>query len=138
MLWVLKRTVSLRRFFWTPKTYIRIDESENIHKFTLKIFVNLELYSYQPLSIWPLKSGNNQGCLLLRLDLLFCFIQLQYECQIFILLLSSGIYTESIRSKQNPYSTIDKCAMIIFDNEKIQKIKLNSEDTIFIDIQVIF
>ena len=96
------------------------------YKFTLKIFVYLDLYSYQPTSFWPLKSCNNQGCLLLQLDLLFCSIQLQYECQIFILSFSSGIYTESIRSKQKPYSTVDKCAVIIFNNEKIQKIKLNS------------
>ena len=25
MLWVLKRTVSMRRFFWAPKTYVKID-----------------------------------------------------------------------------------------------------------------
>ena len=26
MLWVLKRTVSMRRFFWAPKTYAKNDE----------------------------------------------------------------------------------------------------------------
>ena len=25
MLWVLKRTVSMRRFFWAPKTFVKID-----------------------------------------------------------------------------------------------------------------
>ena len=25
MLWVLKRTVSMRRFFWAPKTYVKTD-----------------------------------------------------------------------------------------------------------------
>ena len=25
MFWVLKRTVSMRRFFWAPKTYVKID-----------------------------------------------------------------------------------------------------------------
>ena len=25
MLWVLKRTVSVRRFFWAPKTYVKTD-----------------------------------------------------------------------------------------------------------------
>ena len=51
MLWVLKRTVSMRRFFWEPKTYIKTDgvktdESENIYIFMLKIFVYLNLWSY--------------------------------------------------------------------------------------------
>ena len=26
MLWVLKRTVSMRRFFWAPKIYVQTDE----------------------------------------------------------------------------------------------------------------
>ena len=26
MLWVLKRTVSSRRFFWAPKAYVQIDD----------------------------------------------------------------------------------------------------------------
>ena len=43
MLWVLKRTVSMRRFFWAPKTYVKIDGLENIYNFTLKIFVSLNL-----------------------------------------------------------------------------------------------
>ena len=43
MLWVLKWTVSLRRFFCTPKKYIKTDGLENIHNFTLKIFVYLKL-----------------------------------------------------------------------------------------------
>ena len=30
MLWVLKRTVSMRRFFWAPKTYVQADVLENI------------------------------------------------------------------------------------------------------------
>ena len=25
MLWVLKRTISMKRFFWAPKTYVKID-----------------------------------------------------------------------------------------------------------------
>ena len=36
MLWVLKRTVSEKRFFWTPKIYVKTDGQENIHIFTLK------------------------------------------------------------------------------------------------------
>ena len=45
MLWVLKRTVSMRRFFWAPKTYmyVKTDGQENIYNFTLKIFVYLSL-----------------------------------------------------------------------------------------------
>ena len=41
MLWALKRTVSLRRFFWAPKAYVKIDGYENIYIFTLKKFVFL-------------------------------------------------------------------------------------------------
>ena len=36
MLWVLKKTVSMRRFFWAPKTYDKADGLENIYNFTLK------------------------------------------------------------------------------------------------------
>ena len=38
MLWVLKRTVSMRRFFWAPKTYVKIDGYENIYNFKLIFF----------------------------------------------------------------------------------------------------
>ena len=44
MLWVLKRTVSIRRFFWAPKTYIQTDGLENIKKFMLKKIVYLNLW----------------------------------------------------------------------------------------------
>ena len=44
MLLVLKRTVSMRRFFWAPKTCVKIDGYENIYSFTLKIFVYLNLW----------------------------------------------------------------------------------------------
>ena len=87
----------------------------------------------QPMICWLPKGSNNEGWLLLGLEVLFCSIQFQYEYQIFILSLSSGIYTESNWSKQKPYSNVEKCAVIIFDKEKIQKIKLNREDTVFID-----
>ena len=43
MLWVLKRTVSMRRFFWAPLSYAKIYGLENIYNFTLKIFVYLNL-----------------------------------------------------------------------------------------------
>ena len=39
MSWVLKWTVSMRRFFWAPKTYAKIDGSENIYNFTLNFFL---------------------------------------------------------------------------------------------------
>ena len=44
MLWVLKRTVSLRRFFWAPEKYVKTDGLENIYNFTLKNFVYLNLW----------------------------------------------------------------------------------------------
>ena len=43
MLWVLKRTVSMRQFFWAPKTYVKIDEQENIYNFMKNFFVYLDL-----------------------------------------------------------------------------------------------
>ena len=43
MLWVLKRTVTMRRFFWAPKTYVQTDGFDNIYNFTLKSFVYLNL-----------------------------------------------------------------------------------------------
>ena len=43
MLWVLKRTVSMRQFFWAPKTYIQTDGLENIYNFTLQNGVYLNL-----------------------------------------------------------------------------------------------
>ena len=46
MLLVLKRTVSMKQFFWTPKTYVKSDGLENIHNFTLKHFV------YPNLCVW--------------------------------------------------------------------------------------
>ena len=36
MLWVLKSTVSMWRFFWAPKIYVKTDRKENIYYFTLK------------------------------------------------------------------------------------------------------
>ena len=44
MLWVLKRTVSMRRFFWAPKTYVKTEGQENIFTFTLKNCVYLNLW----------------------------------------------------------------------------------------------
>ena len=38
-----QRTVSMRRFFWAPKTYVKTDGKENIHNFTLKKYVYLNL-----------------------------------------------------------------------------------------------
>ena len=43
MLWVLKRTVSMRRFFLAPKTYVSTDRQENIDNFTYTFFVHLYL-----------------------------------------------------------------------------------------------
>ena len=43
MLWVLKRTISMRRFFWAPKTYVETDGLENIYNITIKNFGHLNL-----------------------------------------------------------------------------------------------
>ena len=47
MLWVLKRTVSMRRFFWAPKTYVETDGLGNIYNFRLKHFAYLNLWCHQ-------------------------------------------------------------------------------------------
>ena len=47
MLCVLKRTVSMRRFFWASKTYVKTDGQENIYNFTLKNFVYLNLWTLE-------------------------------------------------------------------------------------------
>ena len=44
MLCVLKRTVSMRRFLWAPKTYVKTYGSGNIYNFTLKNFAYLNLW----------------------------------------------------------------------------------------------
>ena len=46
MLWVFKRTISMRRFFWAPKTYVNIDRQENNHNFTLKKYAYLDQFLY--------------------------------------------------------------------------------------------
>ena len=43
MLWVLKNTVSMRRFFWATKTYVQTDGLESFYNFKLKNFVYLNL-----------------------------------------------------------------------------------------------
>ena len=43
MLWVLKRTVSLRRFFWAPKTYVLTDSKKII---TILWSDNLIIWTY--------------------------------------------------------------------------------------------
>ena len=58
-------------------------------------------------------------------------MHLQYEGLIFLKSPSSGIYTESIRSKFEPYSTVENCAMIIINIVKIQEVKLNRKDAVF-------
>ena len=47
MLWVLKRTTSMKQFFLESKTYVQTDGVENIYNFTLKNFVYLNLCSNQ-------------------------------------------------------------------------------------------
>ena len=43
MLLILKRTVSMRGFFWAPKTYAKNYKVENIYDFTQKYLVYLNL-----------------------------------------------------------------------------------------------
>ena len=43
MLWVLKRTVSMRRFFWAPKHMLKLMGKKTFTKFTQKSFVYLNL-----------------------------------------------------------------------------------------------
>ena len=44
MLWVLIRTVSMRRFFRAPKPNVKTDGLENIKNFSMKSFAYLGLY----------------------------------------------------------------------------------------------
>ena len=44
MLWVLKRTISIRRFFWASKTYAKNYGQENIYYFSLIFCVHLNLF----------------------------------------------------------------------------------------------
>ena len=53
MFWVLKRTVSLRRFFWVPTTYVLVGKSENL------CFVKLETTCRRTkglfwFAVWPI------------------------------------------------------------------------------------
>ena len=64
MLWVLKRTVSMRRFFWAPKAYVKNNGQEIIHNFRLY----LNLWSLQIVKIklkivywWNAKTGNHSS-----------------------------------------------------------------------------
>ena len=52
----------------------------------------------------------------------------------FSLSLSSRIYTESDWMEAKPYFLPLKNVRWSFDNEKMQKIKLNRKDTVFVDI----
>ena len=44
MFCLLKRTVSMRQFFWAPKTYVKTDGKKNIHNLMLKSFIYLNLW----------------------------------------------------------------------------------------------
>ena len=46
MLWALKRTISMRQFFWAPKTYVKTDGLENIYNLKLKNVVYLNLWEH--------------------------------------------------------------------------------------------
>ena len=44
MLWVLKRTISMKQFFWASKTNVKTDGKENIHNFMLENAVYLDMF----------------------------------------------------------------------------------------------
>ena len=52
MLWVLKRTVSLRQFIWAPKTYAKTDGSESNYEFMLKFLAYLNLWDHIVDNTW--------------------------------------------------------------------------------------
>ena len=64
MLCVLKNTMSMRRFFWAPKTYVKTDWWENFHYFALKNVVYLDLWKVSDFIAFlgiqpvPFKFGN--------------------------------------------------------------------------------
>ena len=58
---VLTRTVSMRRFFWAPKTYVKTDASELIDHFSLNHFDNtLHFFSISKQEQWRLVVMNNR------------------------------------------------------------------------------
>ena len=61
MLWVLKRTVAMRRFYLVPKTYVLTDGLENFQFFTLKIFVYLNLCIKSFFVGFSCENSNNLG-----------------------------------------------------------------------------
>ena len=46
----------------------------------------------------------------------------------------SFIRSRPVRSRLRPNSTVEKCTVVIFDNEKIQRIKMSRKDTGFVDM----
>ena len=70
MMWVLKRTTSMRQFFWVPKTYARNYGLANIYNFMLKIFVYLNLWKYHIIYTEILFLGGNRQ--LMRTRFLVC------------------------------------------------------------------
>ena len=76
MLWVLKRTVAMRRFFWAPKTYVKTDGQENIYNFMLKNFVYLNLWDLNMLCILGRGSPKDQFVKLWNLP--SCFWQVVF------------------------------------------------------------
>ena len=82
MLWVLKRTVSMRRFFWAPKTYVLNVVLEIIYNFTLKNFVYLNLCiidGYFLVPILSLQMGSSLTGLGTRLhDVWYLIVHLSY------------------------------------------------------------
>ena len=130
MLWVLKRTVSMRRFFWAPKTYVQTDGLENIYNFKLKSCVYLNLWCWPKLQLpfhisggvywsalpWTKSCGFNHSTVI-NWD----------DCQLFLDLWESWVYGEFIYKSSDgiaPLSKMDlqgwlKCSAMRFFSDFI-------------------
>ena len=93
MLWVLKRTVSMRWFFWAPRTYVKRNGYENIHNFTLIYFLT-----------GPLKDESivlvigQQNILFYDENILFWTIGRSIDVQLW-----KELYTAKTESKMNSF-----------------------------------
>ena len=131
-----------------PQHVLWLRNKKNIY-FQLRTLIwgpVIHVDSNQPTSVAPWR-GATREMVALRLErlcsVLFTPIHLQIRIEnIFEIAQVRYLYrvnTENqSRSNYEPNSTVEKYVVIIFSIEKIQKVKVNSEDAIFVDIKVIF
>ena len=83
MLWVLKITVSMRRFFWAAKIYVTTDGWEIIYNFTLKNVVYLNLCDTRGVGVLELKSLFFSADIQTEWDskISVALIRIYYECE---------------------------------------------------------